>query len=265
VGLRGMVYVQIDVTGPALDLHSGGYGGLVENPANALAQIIAALKDRDGVVQVPGFYDDVVPITDQQRSELAAMPFDDGEILRITGSPMLVGEKGYEPLERTGYRPTLDVNGMWSGFTGEGSKTIIPGHAHAKVSCRLVSNQDPERILESLGDYIRQVAPPGVSVDVRELGRGKPLVVGTDDPVAQAALEALEATFGVKPFTQRGGGSIPVAEMFETVLGHAPVMLGFANPDSNAHAPNESMVLSNYETGLRTICRLWDNLGGRTA
>jgi acetylornithine deacetylase/succinyl-diaminopimelate desuccinylase-like protein len=265
VGLRGMVYVQIDVTGPALDLHSGGYGGLVENPGNALARIIAELKDRDGVVQIPGFYDDVVPVTPEQHAELEAMPFDDNEILRITGASRLVGEKGYTPLERTGYRPTLDVNGMWGGFTGEGSKTIIPGHAHAKVSCRLVPNQDPGRIFEALRDYVRQVAPPGVSVEVRDLGHGKPLVVGTDDFVAQAALEALEATFGVKPFTQRGGGSIPVAEMFETVLGHAPVMLGFTNADSNAHAPNESMVLSNYETGIRTICRLWENLGGRTA
>jgi acetylornithine deacetylase/succinyl-diaminopimelate desuccinylase-like protein len=265
VGLRGMVYVQIDVVGPALDLHSGGYGGLVENPANALARIIAELKDRDGVVQIPGFYDDVVPVTPEQHAALEAMPFEDAEILRITGSPTLVGEKGYLPLERTGYRPTLDVNGIWGGFTGEGSKTIIPAHAHAKVSCRLVPNQDPQRIYEALRDHVRQVAPPGVTVEVRDLGLGKPLVVGTDDPFAQAALEALEATFGAKPFTQRGGGSIPVAEMFETVLGHAPVMLGFANPDSNAHAPNESMVLSNYETGIRTICRLWENLGERSA
>jgi acetylornithine deacetylase/succinyl-diaminopimelate desuccinylase-like protein len=172
--------------------------------------------------------------------------------------PVLAGEAGYEPLERIGFRPTLDVNGLWGGFTGEGSKTIIPGHAHAKVSCRLVSNQDPAKILASLRAFVARIAPPGVTVEVRDLGMGKPVVVDADDAYARAALGALEATFGAKPYLTRGGGSIPVAEMFETILGRAPVMLGFANPDDHAHAPNEYMRLDNYEMGIRTLIRYWD-------
>jgi acetylornithine deacetylase/succinyl-diaminopimelate desuccinylase-like protein len=172
--------------------------------------------------------------------------------------PLLVGEAGYAPLERLGFRPTLDVNGIWGGFTGEGSKTIIPGHAHAKVSCRLVPNQDPAKILEQLRAFVAEVTPPGVTATVRELGSGRPLVVDADDPFARAALEAIEATFSAKPLLVRGGGSIPVAEMFDTLLGRAPVMLGFANPDDHAHAPNEFMRLDNYETGIRTLVRYWD-------
>jgi acetylornithine deacetylase/succinyl-diaminopimelate desuccinylase-like protein len=258
VGLRGLVYTQIDVVGPATDVHSGGYGGLVENPANALARIIAELKDRDGVVQIPGFYDDVQPITPDEHRELAAMTFDEGEVMEVTGVPALVGETGYTPLERLGYRPTLDVNGIWGGFSGEGSKTIIPGHAHAKVSCRLVPHQDPAKILAAFRAYVAKVAPPGVTVAVRDLGTGKALVVDADGPYARAALDAIEASFGTRPFLTRGGGSIPVAEMFATIFGRAPVLLGFANPDDHAHAPNEYMRLDNYETGIRTLCRYWD-------
>jgi len=258
VGLRGLVYTQIDVTGPAQDMHSGGFGGLIENPANALARIVAALKDRDGVVQVPGFYDDVVELTRDQRHELAAMAYDGEAVRRHCDVPVLVGEAGYEPLERLGYRPTLDVNGIWGGFQGEGSKTIIPAHAHAKVSCRLVANQDPAVIFERLKAFVLSVAPPGVRVEVRLLGSSRPLVVDAGDPVAAAALEALETTFGARPYLTRSGGSIPVAEMFATQLGRAPVMLGFTNPDDHAHSPNEFMRLANYETGIRTICRFWD-------
>jgi acetylornithine deacetylase/succinyl-diaminopimelate desuccinylase-like protein len=265
LGLRGLLYTQIDVVGPTQDLHSGAFGGLVENPANALARIIAELKDRDGVVRIPGFYDDVVPIPPERRAELAAMPYDAEAVRALTGAPALAGESGFEPIERVGYRPTLDVNGIWGGFTGEGSKTIIPAHAHAKVSCRLVPNQDPVALLERLRSFVADVAPPGVTVTVRELGHGRPLVVSADEPLARAALAALEATFGATPFTMRSGGSIPVAELFSTILGKAPVLLGFTNPDDNAHAPNESMILANYETGIRTICVLWDSLGGQQA
>ena len=264
LGLRGLAYAQIDVSGPSSDVHSGGYGGVVENPANALARIIAALKDRDGVVQVPGFYDDVVPLRPEQREEIARIPIDEANLLEITGAPAIVGERGYTVLERLGYRPTLDVNGIWGGFQGHGSKTIIPGKAHAKVSCRLVPNQDPDVIFEKLRSYVLDVAPPGVHVEVTNLGGGLPTVVSAEHPVAVAALKALEATFGEKPFLIRGGGSIPVAAMFDSILGLPPVMLGFANPDSHAHAPNESMVLDNYERGIRTICRLWDDLATMT-
>jgi acetylornithine deacetylase/succinyl-diaminopimelate desuccinylase-like protein len=258
VGLRGLLYTQIDVVGPSTDLHSGGYGGLVENPANALAQIIAALKDRKGVVQIPGFYDDVVKLTGSERRELAAMAYDEEAVRALCDVPVLVGEDGYEPLERLGYRPTLDVNGIWGGFMGEGSKTIIPGHAHAKVSCRLVPAQDPAKVLAALRAYVAEVAPPGVKVEVRDLGMGKPVVTDPTGPFAKAALDTLEAVFGARPFLTRGGGSIPVAEMFDTLLHRSPVMLGFANPDDHAHAPNEFMRLDNYEMGIRALVRYWD-------
>jgi acetylornithine deacetylase/succinyl-diaminopimelate desuccinylase-like protein len=260
LGLRGMVYVQIDVSGPTSDVHSGGYGGVVENPANALARIISELKDRDGIVQVPGFYDEVETLTPELRARIAAIPLDESNLLAVTGAPALVGEKGFTVLERQGYRPTLDVNGIWGGFQGHGSKTIIPARAHAKVSCRLVPNQDPDVIFERLKAFIFKVAPPGVNVEVTSLGGGRPTVVSATHPVAKRALKALEATFGTKPYLIRGGGSIPVAAMFDSILGLPPVMLGFANPDSHAHAPNESMVLDNYERGIRTICMLWDDL-----
>jgi acetylornithine deacetylase/succinyl-diaminopimelate desuccinylase-like protein len=260
--LRGMLYTQIDVSGPPIDLHSGGYGGAVQNPANALARIISALKADDGTVLVPGFYDDVVPASKSERFEISCLPFDEGDFQQITGVPELVaGEPGYTVLECIGIRPTLDVNGIWGGFTGEGSKTIIPAHAHAKVSCRLVPDQDGDALFERFRDYVLGVAPKGVTVDVRELGTAKPLRTDTSNPVAQAAARALEATFGQAPVFIRSGGSIPVASLFDSMLGLPVVMLGFANPDDNAHAPNETMVLLNYETGLRTITRLWDDLG----
>jgi acetylornithine deacetylase/succinyl-diaminopimelate desuccinylase-like protein len=263
VGLRGLVYTQIDVTGPAQDMHSGSFGGLIENPANALARIIAELKDRDGIVKVPGFYDDVVALSPQQRRDLAAMAYDDEAVREHCDVPVLVGEAGYAPLERLGYRPTLDVNGIWGGFQGEGAKTIIPAQAHAKVSCRLVPNQDPNVVFERLQAYVHQVAPAGVTVSVRKLGSGRPLAVSADDPIAATALEVLETTFGTTPCLTRNGGSIPVAEMFTTLLGRAPVMLGFTNPDDHAHSPNEFMRLDNYETGIRTICLFWDLLPER--
>lgn len=260
LGLRGLLYTQIDVRGCSSDVHSGGFGGIVENPANALARIVAELKDRDGRVQVPGFYDDVVELTPEERAEIAQIPLDEGWLREVTGAPSLHGEAGYSVLERAGYRPTLDVNGIWGGFQGEGSKTIIPATAHAKVSCRLVPDQDPEKLFESFRDYVLRVAPPGVEVKVQNLGTGRPTVVSADHPVAQAAVRALEATFGAKPYLVRGGGSIPIAEVFDHVLERPPILLGFANPDSRAHAPNEFMRLGNYETGIRTICRLWDDL-----
>jgi acetylornithine deacetylase/succinyl-diaminopimelate desuccinylase-like protein len=260
--LRGMMYAQVDVIGGPVDLHSGSYGGAVQNPANALARIITELKSDDGSVRIPGFYDDVVPPTREERFEISCLPFEESEFQKITGVPELVaGEPGFSILECTGIRPTLDVNGIWGGFTGEGSKTIIPAHAHAKVSCRLVPDQDGEKVFEQFRDYVLSIAPRGVRVEVQNLGTARALRTDTNHPVAKAAARALEATFGTAPVYIRSGGSIPVAPMFETVLGLPVVMLGFTNPDDNAHAPNETMVLLNYETGLRTITRLWDDLG----
>jgi acetylornithine deacetylase/succinyl-diaminopimelate desuccinylase-like protein len=260
LSLRGIMYAQIDVVGTEVDLHSGGYGGVVQNPANALATIIASLKGPDGRVRIPGFYDDVEPLSDADREAIAALPFDEAAYLQQHGLPALVGEVGYSTLERRGTRPTLDVNGLWAGFQGDGSKTIIPAHAHAKVSCRLVAAQDPDRIFEAFKAYIEEIAPPGVTTTVRLLGGGLPSVTPMDHPATQAAARALEATFGQAPVYIREGGSIPVCASFSSVLGLPVVLLGFVQPDSHAHAPNEWMDLRNYETSIRTIARAWDEL-----
>jgi acetylornithine deacetylase/succinyl-diaminopimelate desuccinylase-like protein len=260
VGLRGIMYAQIDVVGTAVDLHSGSYGGAVQNPANALAQIVASLKGPDGRVRIPGFYDDVVGLTDADRAAFEKLPFDEGAYLEHLGLPALVGEVGFSTLERRGARPTLDVNGMWSGFQGVGAKTIIPAHAHAKVSCRLVADQDPDRIFEAFRGFVEAVAPPGVRTTVEYLGGGSPSLTPIDHPAAQAAARALEATFGRAPLYIREGGSIPVCASFSTILGLPVVLLGIVPPDDNAHAPNEWMDLDNYETGIRTFARMFDEL-----
>jgi acetylornithine deacetylase/succinyl-diaminopimelate desuccinylase-like protein len=261
------MYAQIDVTGTAVDLHSGGYGGAVQNPANALATIIAGLKGPDGRIRIPGFYDDVVELTPADRERFASLPFDEAEYQTRLGLPALFGEEGYTTLERRGARPTLDVNGIWGGFQGEGSKTIIPAHAHAKVSCRLVPNQDPERIFAAFRDYVLEIAPAGVRTEVLSLGGGQPSVMPVDHPATQAAARALEATFGREPLYLREGGSIPISASFESILGLPVVLLGFDPPDQQAHAPNEWMDLRNYETGIRTVARMWDEVAavGRAA
>ncbi len=260
IGLRGICYIQIDVFGPPTDLHSGSYGGAVVNPATALCEIVTALKGPDGRVRVPGFYDDVVPLSERDRAAFAALPFDEDAWRAETGVSALAGEVGYTTLERRGGRPTLDVNGIWGGFTGEGPKTIIPAHAHAKVSCRLVANQDPATVFAAIRAYVTEIAPPGVRVEVGELGMGKGTLTPIDHPATRAAARAIEATFGTAPLYFREGGSIPVAASFETTLGLPVVLLGFANPDGHAHAPDESMVLANFETGIRTIIRTWEEL-----
>ncbi|HEX8939636.1 MAG TPA: dipeptidase [Candidatus Limnocylindrales bacterium] len=260
VGLRGLAYAQIDVTGPTVDLHSGMYGGTVENPAVALCRIVAALKDAQGRILIPGFYDDVRPLIEADRAAFAALPFDEEAYRESIGVPALTGEPGFTTLERRGARPTLDVNGLWSGFQGEGAKTIIPAHAHAKVSCRLVPDQDPDHVFELLREHVLRLAPAGVRVEVRDLGGGRPSLTPIDHPATQAAARALAATFGVKPLYIREGGSIPICASFETILGLDTVLLGFTPPDDHAHAPNEYMDLDNYERGIRTVARLWDEL-----
>ena len=260
IGLRGLMYAQIDVVGPPVDVHSGGFGGVIENPANALAEIIAALKGPDGRIRIPGFYDDVVALTETERAEIAALPFDEEAYRQRLGVPALVGEVGFSALERKGARPTLDVNGIWGGFTGEGAKTIIPAHAHAKISCRLVMAQDPARIFKLFRAYVEEIAPPGVTTSVRDLHGGRPSLTPQDHPATQAAARALEATFGQLPVYIREGGSIPVCASFESILGLPVVLLGFSQPDEHAHAPNEWIDLNNYETGIRTFARLWDEL-----
>lgn len=260
VGLRGLMYAQIDVVGSAVDLHSGSYGGAVPNPANALAGIIAALKGPDGRIRIPGFYDAVVALTDQEQASIAELPFDEEAYRQDSHLEGLAGEVGYSTLERRATRPTLDVNGLWGGFQGAGTKTIIPAHAHAKVSCRLVSAQEPADIFEKFRDFVLEIAPPGVKVTVQDLGGGRPSLTPIDHPVTRAAAQALEATFGRAPVYIREGGSIPVSASFESILGLPVVLLGFSQPHENAHAPDEWMSLANYEGAIRAIVRTFDEI-----
>ncbi|HYH93950.1 MAG TPA: dipeptidase [Candidatus Saccharimonadales bacterium] len=260
VSLRGLMYAQIDVVGSPVDLHSGGFGGAVANPAMALAEIITALKGPDGRIRIPGFYDEVVPLTDAEHASIANLPFDEEAYRIATGVSALVGEAGFSTLERRATRPSLDVNGLWGGFQGDGTKTIIPAHAHAKVSCRLVADQDPAVIFGRLQAYVEAIAPTGVTVTVRDLGGGRPSRTPIDHPVTQAAARALEAVFGRAPVYTREGGSIPVSASFESVLGLPVVLLGFVQPHDNAHAPNEWMDLGNYEKAIRAIVRTFDEI-----
>ncbi|HWH23932.1 MAG TPA: dipeptidase [Candidatus Limnocylindria bacterium] len=260
IGLRGLMYCQVDVTGSKLDLHSGTYGGNVQNPANALATIIAGLRNADGNVAVPGFYDDWRPLTVRERAEFGRLPFDADAFTREHGLHSVWGEPGFSPLERRGARPTLDVNGIWGGFQGEGSKTIIPAHAHAKISCRLVPDMDPARTFERVRDHVMALAPAGVEVSVTRINDGNWSLTPIDHPATQAAGACLEEVFGVAPVYLREGGSIPAAATFGSILGLPVVLLGFTPPDDQAHAPNESMRLDNYEGGVRTIARYWARL-----
>jgi acetylornithine deacetylase/succinyl-diaminopimelate desuccinylase-like protein len=260
ISLRGLLYAQIDVVGPPIDLHSGAHGGVVQNPVLALAQILAALKGPDGRVRVPRFYDDVVEFSDDERARMAALPFDETAYREALGVPELVGEGGYTTLERRATRPTLDAHGIWGGFQGHGAKTIIPAHAHAKISSRLVVDQDPERIFDALRAFVLDIAPPGVTVTVTMLGAGRASQTPTDLPIVHAAERALAATFGQTPIHIREGGSIPVTASFESILGLPVVLMGFSQPHENAHAPNEWFALRNYEGAIRAIAATFDEI-----
>ena len=261
VGLRGNMHLQIDVTGPSQDLHSGSFGGVVQNPANALVRILASLRDGDGRVTIPGFYDDIRELTPAEHDALARLPFDEAGFADGIGVPQLFGEPDVIPQVRRGARPTLDICGMWSGFQGEGTKTIIPAHAHAKVSARLVPDMEPRRIYELARQAILAVDVPGVDVEVNLQDTMRPFVVSVDHPAAQTAARCLEEVFGSEPFYVREGGSIGAVASFDQVLGKPAVLLGFTNPDDHAHSPNESLVLANYEGGVRTVARYWEALG----
>ena len=258
VGLRGITYLQVDVRNSDVDLHSGSYGGSVINPANALASMIASLHDENRHVTVPGFYDDVVELSPDDRAAFAALPFNETNFLAGIDAKATQGEAGYSTVERRGGRPTLDVNGIWGGFTGDGSKTIIPAHAHAKISCRLVTAQDPARIALQVEAALKAAAPRGLDVEVRNLGNGYPFLTPLGDPYLTASAAALKETFGADPLYLREGGSIPIAALFQRELSLPVVLLGFTPPDDNAHAPNESMDLGNFEGGIRTVIRALD-------
>ncbi|MGH7460134.1 MAG: dipeptidase [Longimicrobiales bacterium] len=255
VSLRGLAYLEVRVHGAAQDLHSGSYGGAVLNPATALAHIIASFHDDNWHARIPGFYDDVHAATDF-REQIGKLPFDPQRFLAETGAPELVGEAGYSTLERLWIRPTVEINGLLSGYTGEGSKTVLPAHAMAKVSCRLVPGQDPDRIAMLLEQHIRAAAPRGVRVEVDVLHGGKPWRARTEGPLYDAAVAALEHAFGRKPVFAGEGGSIPIVPEFENVLGAPVLLMGFGLPGENAHAPDEWMSVENFEKGTHAAAAL---------
>jgi acetylornithine deacetylase/succinyl-diaminopimelate desuccinylase-like protein len=260
VGLRGLMYLEVTVEGPKMDLHSGSFGGGVVNPVNALARLIAKLHDEDGRIAVPGFYDEVRELTKAERQEIASLPFDEKEWLASTGAPAVFGEKGFSTLERIWARPTLDCCGITGGFTGEGAKTIIPARASAKVSCRLVPDQEPEAIEKKVGEYLRRLAPPGVRVKVEYLHGGRPYLAPTDHPVFEVAKRAFSKAFGKPTVFMREGGSIPFVRTIADAMGKPCLLMGFGQPDENAHAPNEWLDLENFHLGIKSAAYLYDEL-----
>ncbi len=259
-GLRGICYTQVEVVGPAKDLHSGHFGGAVMDPANALCGMIAALKDADGRVTVPGFYDRVRTLSAAERKVLNAVPFDEAGFLRESGSPAPWGEKGFTTLERVTVRPTLDVNGMWSGYTGEGSKTILPSSAAAKVSMRLVPDQDPAEIFRSFTAFVQGLAPPGVTVRIIDLHSAPPFLTAPDHPALEAARRALRRAWAKPPVMIREGGSIPVMSTFQETHGLPSILMGFGLDDDQVHSPNEKFSLTSFHGGTKSVAYLYEEL-----
>lgn len=258
-GLRGLSYVEVEVAGSNRDLHSGVYGGGVANPINVLAKMIASLHDENNHVTIPGFYDSVQELTAEERTALNAAPFDEEAYKKDLDIDALYGEKGYSTIERTGVRPTLDCNGIWGGYIGEGSKTVLPSKAFAKISMRLVPHQTTDQITEMFSNHFKSIAPTGVRVDVRPHHGGEPVVTPTDSKAYIAASDAMEKTFGKKPIPTRGGGSIPIVAMFESELNLKTVLMGFGLDTDALHSPNEHYGLVNYFKGIETIPYFFDN------
>ncbi|MDZ4712805.1 MAG: dipeptidase [bacterium] len=259
-GLRGLAYMQVDVTGPNRDLHSGSFGGAVDNPINALSHIICKLKDTKGKILIDGFYDDVLNLTEKERLEYTKLPFDEKKYKEGLEIEEVFGEEGYTTLERASGRPTLDCNGIWGGFQGEGAKTVLPSKASAKISMRLVPNQDPEKIEKLFTDFVMKIAPKSVKIKITSLHGGKGAITPIDSPAMDAAIKALELGFGKEPVFMREGGSIPVVNTFQTLLGSPTVLLGFGLPDENAHSPDEHMNLSNFHRGILSISHYFNEL-----
>jgi len=253
VGLRGLCYMEVEVTGPNKDLHSGVYGGAVANPVNVLCDMISALHDADRRVAIPGFYDDVEVVSLEERKMMNEAPYDEAHYKQGLNVEGLMGETGYTTIERTGIRPTLDVNGIWGGYIGEGAKTVLPSKAYAKISMRLVPHQDPHKIEQLFQQHFERIAPPSVKVKVTPHHGGWPVVVPTDSEEYRAAEKAMEATYGKRPLPQRGGGSIPIVAMFDKVLGVKSVLMGFGLDSDDIHSPNEHYGLFNYYKGIETI------------
>jgi acetylornithine deacetylase/succinyl-diaminopimelate desuccinylase-like protein len=259
-GLRGLAYMEIELTGPNKDLHSGSFGGSVHNPIQALSEIIASLHDKRGKITIPGFYKDVRTLTAKERKAYKKLPWNDKKYAKDLGVARLYGEKGYSTLERLWARPTLECNGIWGGYTGEGAKTVLPSKAFAKISMRLVPDQDSTKIAKLFERHIAKIAPKTVSVKVRALHGGEPALTPIDSPGVQAAVAALEKGFGKKPLYQREGGSIPIVVQFKNILGLDTVLLGFGLPDENAHAPDEHLSLDNFYGGIRTAIHYYNEL-----
>lgn len=256
-GLRGLAYWQIEVTGPNRDLHSGHFGGAVKNPANALCEMLARIVDKEGRITIPGFYDRVLPIPDAEREMIARIPFDQQKYNAAIDVDDVAGEQGYSTLERNSCRPSFDICGMWSGYTGEGSKTVLPAKAYAKVSCRLVANQDHEEISRAFVDYIQQIAPRGVRVEVQPMHGGQGYVCPIDIPAYKAAERGFEIAFGKRPLAARRGGSIPIIAAFEQILGRKTILMGFGLEQNAIHSPNESMDLDVWRRGIVAVTEFY--------
>ena len=264
-GLRGLCYMQVEVTGPDHALHSVLFGGAVANPANVLCELINKLVDENGRVTIPGFYDDVHELSDEERVNFNKAPYNKENYMKGIGVEELAGESGYTTIERTGVRPSLDVNGIWGGYTLEGTKTIIPSKASAKISMRLVPNQNWEKIAELFEDYFRSIAPKTVKVDVKSLHGGQPYVSPTDMVAYRAAEAAVEESFGVRPLPFFSGGSIPIVSGFESILGMKSILIGFGLSQDAIHSPNESFGLEQFYTGIETIIRFYKHFAALSA
>ena len=258
--LRGIAAMEIIVHGPDRDVHSGIYGGSIDNPAMVLSQILAKLRDKNGRIAVPGFYDDVLPLTANERKQLRRIPFKETDYRKFLGVPKLFGEKGYTAIEQRSARPTLEINGLTSGYQGDGSKTIIPSWARAKITMRLVPNQKPTRALKLVANYLKKICPPSVRLEVKSGHGGEPYLVAPTSPLAKAALNSLRSAFGSEPVLLREGGSIPVVNDIKKILGVDSLLLGLALPDDNPHSPNEKFSLDIFELGMKLSANLWPAL-----
>jgi acetylornithine deacetylase/succinyl-diaminopimelate desuccinylase-like protein len=259
-GLRGMCGFQLGVKGPKRDLHSGLYGGAVANPIHAVAELLQSFHNGDGMVTVDGFYDKVVPLTDEEKTAFEAIEFDEAAVKAEVGVSEFYGEKGYSFFEQTWVRPTLEVNGIYGGFQGDGIKTVLPSEAHAKITCRLVPDQNPDEILALLQEHVREHTPAGVEVSVSLFDKGAPFVTPFNHPVIQAASRAFEKVWEVPTSFTRSGGSLPIVSTLDEVLQAPIVLMGFGLPSDNVHAPNENFKLKNFDKGLLTLCAYWDEL-----
>ncbi|MFO0917147.1 MAG: dipeptidase [Planctomycetaceae bacterium] len=260
VGLRGIIACEVTVTGPKKDLHSGVFGGSVANPANGLAKMIAALHDDQGRVQIPGFYDDVLPLSAAERAEIAALPFEESEYREELGVPAVWGEAGFTTLERRWARPTCDVNGLTSGYQGVGPKTIVPSKASVKITCRLVPNQNPAKLLQNLEAFLTSKLPAGLTMKFESFHGAPGFLMDRNSPYLTAAAQAVEAGFGKKPVSIREGGTIPVVTTFREILGVDTLLLGWGLNSDNLHSPNEHFSLANFQRGIRASAALWECL-----